>query len=94
MVIKLDKFLCLHVFVRFFGFDSAKNPGKDILFFGMIISQKPRLIYSLQLTCEPKAKDCALSRSINIYCDSTVRAFEVDHFRYIYYSLLPWLSSG
>ena len=44
----------------------------------------------------PKAKDCALSRSINNYCNSPF--FEVDHFPYIKIqltnSLLPWLSSG
>ena len=96
MVMKLDKFLCRHVFVGFFGFDSAKNPGERHTFFARIINQKFRLIYSSQLICEPKAKDCARSRSINIYCNSTVLAFEADHFPYIKIqltnSLLPWLS--
>ena len=97
MVMKLDKFVCRHFCLFFFGFDSAQNPGKDT-FFGRTINQKLRLIYSPQLTCEPKAKHCALSWSINNYCDSTVLAFEVDHFQYnkiqLTNSLLPWLSCG
>ena len=70
-------------FCSFFWLWQCTKPRKRHTFFGRIINQKFRLIYSPQLTCEPKAKDCALSRSINIYCNSTVLAFEADHFPYI-----------
>ena len=62
LVMKLDKFLCFMFLFAFLALTLHKTRQKHA-FFGRIINQKLRLIYS-KLTCEPKAKDCAGSRSV------------------------------
>ena len=59
---KLDKFLCFMFLFAFLALTLHKTQQKHA-FFGRITNQKLRLIYS-KLTCEPKTKDCAGSRSV------------------------------
>ena len=62
MVMKLDKFLCFMFLFALLALTLHKTRQKHT-FFGRITSQKLRLIYS-KLTCKPKTKDCAGSRSV------------------------------
>ena len=62
LVMKLDKFLCFMFLFAFLALTLHKTREKHA-FFGRITNQKFRLIYS-KLTCEPKTKDCAGSRSV------------------------------
>ena len=62
LVMKLDKFLCFMFLFAFLALIQHKTQQKHA-FFGRITNQKYRLIYS-KLTCEPKTKDCAGSRSV------------------------------
>ena len=59
LVMKLDKFLCFMFFFAFLALTLDKTRQKH----GRITNQKLRLVYS-KLTCEPKTKDCAGSRSV------------------------------
>ena len=59
---KLDKFLCFMFLFAFLALTLHKTRQKHA-FFGRITNQKLRLIYS-KLTCEPKTKDCAGSRTV------------------------------
>ena len=59
---KLDKFLCFMFLFAFLALTLHKTRQKHA-FFSRITNQKLRLIYS-KLTCEPKTKDCAGSRSV------------------------------
>ena len=65
LVMKLDKFLCFMFLFAFLALTLHKTRQKHA-FFGRITNQKFRLIYS-KLTCEPKTKDCAGSRSVQLY---------------------------
>ena len=62
LVMKLDKFLCFMFLFAFLALTLHKTRQKHALF-GRITNQTFRLIYS-KLTCEPKTKDCAGSRSV------------------------------
>ena len=59
---KLDKFLCFMFLFAFLALTLHKTRQKRA-FSGRITNQKFRLIYS-KLTCEPKTKDYAGSRSV------------------------------
>ena len=59
---KLDKFLCFMFLFAFLALTLHKTRQKHA-FFSRITNQKLRLIYS-KLTCEPKTKDCAGSRTV------------------------------
>ena len=59
---KLDKFLCFMFLFAFLALPLHKTRQK-YAFFGRVTNHKLRLIYS-KLTCEPKTKDCAGSRSV------------------------------